>query len=281
MTHPAAGTPATAGAAFLAIDLVAGASTVTSARSHQPAKLLVPVPRGPSVWACTSSFGGGFVGGDHTRLDIRLGPHSRAYVGSQASSKIYKSTPTRPSSSHTTSASLAQDSVLVLAPDPVQPFAGASFLQHQRFSLHPSASLVLLDTLHSGRTARGERWAFNRFLSRNEILVGPDPILLDTLDLDSAHGPIAAPHRTGRFNAIALLILVGPAASPHARVILDSIAARPVPRHADLLLSASPLHDGAIIRIAAVRGEQLTRELHSLLSFLPLLLHHNPWERKG
>ncbi len=57
-----------AGQATLEVTLVAGASTVTSAFAANAMKMLTPVARGQSVWACTSCFGGGLVAGDVTRL---------------------------------------------------------------------------------------------------------------------------------------------------------------------------------------------------------------------
>ena len=268
------------GAACLAVDCVAGLSTVTSARSHQPAKLLVPVPRGHSVWACTSSFGGGLVAGDQTRLDIRLGPGTRCYIGSQASSKIYRTPPSKPSS-HTTTATVGPGALLVFAPDPVQPFAQASYTQTQRFSLAPDASLVLIDWINAGRTARGERWAFHHYHSRNEIFVGPQRTFLDTLVLNPADGALTTPQRLGRFNGLATLTLQGPILKAFADHIVAEIAQRPVPQRPPLLVTASPLRDGALVRIAGVHPEDIGRELRHHLAFLRDLLQDDPWARKG
>lgn len=268
------------GAASLAVDHIAGLSTVTSARSHQPAKLLVPVSRGPSVWACTSSFGGGLVAGDQTRLDIRLGSETRCYIGSQASSKIYRTPAARPSS-HVTTATVGPGALLVFAPDPVQPFAQASYSQSQRFSLAPNANLVLVDWINAGRTARGERWAFHHYHSRNEIFLGPERTFLDTLVLNPADGPLTAPHRMGRFNGLATLTLTGPLLRPYAERLLAGIAERPVPQRAPLLVTASPLRDGALVRIAGVQPEDVGHELSHHLAFLQELLHETPWNRRG
>ncbi|MBL9126886.1 MAG: urease accessory protein UreD [Verrucomicrobiales bacterium] len=271
---------ADAGAAFLTVERVAGASAVTSARCHQPAKLLLPVPRGPSVWACTSSFGGGFVAGDRTRLEIVLAPDTRCYIGSQASSKVYRTPPDRPCS-HTTRARVGRGALLVFAPDPVQPFAGASYSQDQEFELAPSASLVFLDTLHAGRSARGERWAFRCYHARNSILVDAVPVFLDALCLDPADGPLTAHHRMGRFDALASLVLVGPAVAPAAAQVLADVASRPVARRADLCVAASPLADGALVRVAGVRTQDVGDELRRLMRFLNDLLPEQPWDRKG
>src|SRR5580658_2795785 len=106
----------------LEIDVVSGQSTVVSAWASNPLKLLIPRSRGPSVWAYLSSFGGGFVAGDETSLDIRLGPGSRCFVTTQALTKIYRNPRLRPCS-HCLSARLEEQSLLVLAPEPIQAFA--------------------------------------------------------------------------------------------------------------------------------------------------------------
>ena len=63
-----------AGRATLEVATVFGVSTVTSAFASNPMKMLTPVSRGASVWAYTSSFGGGLVAGDQTQLQITVGP---------------------------------------------------------------------------------------------------------------------------------------------------------------------------------------------------------------
>ncbi|HTA28889.1 MAG TPA: urease accessory protein UreD, partial [Candidatus Cybelea sp.] len=75
--------------ARLEVDVVAGQSAATAACASNPMKLLVPRARGGSVWACVGSLGGGFVAGDETSLDVRLGAGARCFLTTQASTKIY------------------------------------------------------------------------------------------------------------------------------------------------------------------------------------------------
>lgn len=157
-----------AGHATLEVEQVAGESAVTSAYASNPLKLLTPRSRGQSVWAFASSFGGGLVAGDQTRLDVRVGAGARCFVGTQASAKIYRNPSCRPCG-HVTQARLEAGALLVFAPEPVQPFAHSSYTQRQEFHLGESAGLVLLDWFCSGRAARGERWAFTRLQTRNEV----------------------------------------------------------------------------------------------------------------
>src|ERR1051325_11366225 len=122
------------GRAHLEVEMVFGESTATSSCATSPLKLLTPCSRGKSVWAYASNFGGGLVAGDETRLDLRIGPGARCFMGSQASTKIYRN-PARLPCSHTTRATLGEGSLLVFAPDAVQAFAGSSYRQRQEFHL--------------------------------------------------------------------------------------------------------------------------------------------------
>src|ERR1051325_6698905 len=76
------------GHAHIRVGAVAGCSTVISSRATSPLRILTPRSRGPSVWAYTSSFGGGLVAGDQTRLGITVDPNATCFLGTQASTKI-------------------------------------------------------------------------------------------------------------------------------------------------------------------------------------------------
>jgi urease accessory protein len=265
--------------ARLEVDVVAGRSAVVAACASNPMKLLVPRPRGGSVWACVGSFGGGFVAGDETSLDVRLGANARCFLTTQASIKIYRNPGHRPCG-HVLRAELEPSSLFVLAPDPIQSFAGSSYTQHQDFFLQPGANLVLLDWFCSGRAACRERWAFSRLQSRNEVFVGSERLLLDSLLLDQTHGPLNGQNRMGRFNCLALIVVTGPMMTAASAQILGEVEALPITRRAELIISASPLRQGAVLRIAGEHGEEVTREVRRRLEFVAELLGDDPWARK-
>ena len=265
--------------AALEVESVFGESTVTSAFASTPLKLLTPRARGKSVWAYTSSFGGGFVAGDETRLDLRIGKGARCFLGTQASTKIYRN-PRALACGHTTQADVQDNALLVFAPDSVQPYAVSSYSQRQTFQLGAGAGLVLVDWFTSGRAARGERWAFDRFQSRNDVFLAGERIFMDSMLLDSASEPITSPHRTGRFNCFALLLLIGDPLQLTAASLLEAISASPVKRGAVLVASASPVRHGAILRVAGESVEQVGLELHQRLRFASALLGDDPWARK-
>ncbi len=276
-----------AGHGVLEVQFVAGQSAVTGFRSASPLKLLAPRPRGPSAWVFTSSFGGGLVAGDQTQLDLRLGAKSRCLLGTQASTKVYRNPRGQPCG-HRTRARMDADTLLVFAPDPVQPFADSSYVQHQDFHLAPSASLVLLDWFTAGRAARGEAWKFHRLQSRNAIHMekheGNPPeeqlVFLDSVLLRAADGPIASQHRVGRYQCFAIVVLLGPLVSSLAKDIGAEVAGRAVDRQASLLAGASSLRDGIVLRLAGTDVESVGREIRRCLAPLETLLGDNPWMRK-
>jgi urease accessory protein len=265
--------------ARLEVDVVAGRSAATAVCASNPMKLLLPRPRGGSVWACLGSFGGGFVAGDETSLDVRLGAHSRCFLTTQASTKIYRNPRLRPCG-HALRADLEAGSLLVLAPDPIQSFAGSTYCQRQEFYLQPGAGLVLLDWFCSGRSARRERWAFTRLQSRNEVFLGQERLLLDSLLLDQDHGALDGANRMGRFNCLALLVMTGPMLAEAAARMLAEVEALPVTRRTELIVSASPIRQGAVLRIAGERSEEVGHEVRRRLAFVGELLGDDPWARK-
>ena len=266
----------------LAVEYIAGQSAVTTCTSRSPLKILVPRPRASSVWAYLSSFGGGLVAGDQTRLRLSVGENARCFVTTQASTKVYRNSQQTPCS-HETVAHVGARGLLVFAPDPIQCFAGSTYTQRQMFHVDNGGSLVLLDWLSCGRGARGERWAFTRYASRNEVFVGgrdPELILLDSTKLDSADGAIDSPARMGRFNCIAVLALLGPSLANHAQAILEEVNNAPVVRGAAVISSANPLRDGVLLRIAGPGVEEVGRVLAGHLAFLGHELGDDPWSRK-
>lgn len=263
----------------LAVNMVAGRSAVTDLWCANPLKVLTPRHRGPSVWAYTTSFGGGFVAGDQTRLNLTVGTGARCFLTTQASTKIYRNPARRPCS-HFLSVSLAKKSLLVLAPDPVQSFADSDYSQSQEFHLEAGAGLVLLDWFCSGRAARGERWNFHSLRSRNEVFMGGKRCLFDSLVLDHAQGSLASAHRLGRFNCVAILAVMGESLATEADALLQETQNNAVAQRAKLIFAASPVKGGALLRVAGERYEDVARLIYRSLGFVSRLLEDDPWARK-
>lgn len=264
--------------AFLEIRRVRGVSTVTSALAENPLKLFTSRTGETSVWAYLSSYGGGFVAGDQTRLDLQLAPQTRCFLSTQASTKVYRNPGALPCG-HQTIATLGEGSLLVFAPDPIQAFAGSAYAQRQEFHLAAGAGLVLVDSLSSGRVACGERWAFQCYASRNEVFVDGSRVFLDALRLRADENP-GSPPLMGRYNCLATLLMVGELVRAGAQALLDEIAAHPVSRAASLVCSASPVAGGVLLRIAGEQTAEVGQALRRHLQFVSPLLGDDPWARK-
>ena len=258
---------------------VAGRSAVVGSWARSPLRLLTPRAPGQSVWAYTSTFGGGMVAGDRTRLEVRVDAGATCFLSTQASTKIYRNPAGLPCA-HELSATLEEDALLILAPDPVQCFAEARYEQRQSFYLQAQSSLVLVDWLSAGRTARGERWSFDRYFSRNEIQREGRKVLLDALLLDAHNGAMNAPHRTGRYNCFATVVVLGPSLRSEATALLTAISQQAIAPRADLLVAASPLAEGVLLRLAGLSVEQVGDAISQQLQFVRSLLDDDPWLRK-
>ncbi|GHJ83914.1 hypothetical protein NliqN6_0316 [Naganishia liquefaciens] len=167
-----------------------------------PLKLLAPVPlpsQPATVRACYMlAYGGGLVAGDTISLHVRVGEGSQLVLLTQGSTKAFKNRiGARPLAlGHVEGGQeenvvtrqrllveLASGSLLLLLPDPIQPFKSSSYIQSQRFVLPaptnggPFASILVLDWYTSGRNAGlgsnsrfQEEWEFALYASTNEII---------------------------------------------------------------------------------------------------------------
>jgi len=262
------------------IEVVDGHSVVTSDRGSAPLKLLCPSRRGPAAWVYTSSFGGGLVAGDVIDLSMNIGPQAQAVLTTQASTKVYHARRSGPAK-QILKATVATDGLLVVWPDFITLFEDAAYEQQQTFNLAADASLVLLEVMTCGRLAMGERWAFDRYASRNTVHIDGVPAVIDSLHLDHQTAGLTHPLRAGRFNAMATLHLIGPRVKEHADALAAHWRNTELPdKDADLMLAVSSTDHGALLRGAATDTETLLAAIYE--STTPLFddLDFRPWERK-
>lgn len=251
-------------------------SVVTRAFATSPLRLLSPRNHGPAAWIYTSSYGGGLVDGDCISLDVDVACRAAAFVSTQASTKAYRS----PGGTQAdVSARIGPEALLVMAPDPVVCFTGARYRQRQRFDVAEDGALVLVDSLVSGRCAAGERWAFEAYESRIDVVVGGRLAVHDPVALRASDGALA--ERVGRFDVLAVLILAGAPLCHEAAKIVGTISRQQVTRRPEQLAAAFPIGEhGCIVRIAGTSVERVRGTVRSLLSFVPERLEDDPWTRK-
>jgi urease accessory protein len=243
VTSAAIATRVPPGEGWLRFERVDGETAIVASRATSPLQLLAPRRRGACAWAVLSSHGGGLVGGDAVSLDVEAGPGAVAAITTQAETKVYRCAGGR-SASQRLRARVAAGAALAWVPDPVSPFAGARYEQRQDFDLAAGASLLAVDEVVAGRTARGERWTFDRYATRTEVRVDGRLALGDALVL-------AASPALASFDAFALVLAIGPAFDACARAMQEEAEALGTAAGAALLAAASPVEGGAIVRCAA------------------------------
>ena len=107
-------------------------SVVTRAFATAPLLLLHPRNHGHAAWIYTATYGGGLVDGDAISLDIAVDRGAAAVLATQAATKVYRSPA---GTSVQLTAAVGDDAVLVVIPDPVVCFAGASYRQAQQLNI--------------------------------------------------------------------------------------------------------------------------------------------------
>ena len=104
-------------------------------------------------------------------------------------------------------------------------------------------------------------------------------VVFDSTRLSGVEGDLAS--RMGRFDVLCSIAIVGPRFRDEVRAIAESIAASPVERRADLLVSAAALGDsGCLLRVVGRSVEQVTGVVRGYLAFGSGLIGDDPWTRK-
>jgi urease accessory protein len=245
-------------------------SVVLASRDHSPLKLLNPDNHGHAAWVYQSSYGGGLVGVDHVRLQVRVDDGASLFLSTQASSKVYREA----RSALTLDAAVGDDALFINWPDPVVCFAGAGLVQQQKVALERRGSLLLVDAFTSGRAARGERWQFERLESRVDVDVAGAPVLREALTLSGAHGALV--ERLRDFDAFATVVLAGPALSAVCEALDGQVRALQPG-----LAACSRTKFGAVLRLGAHDAGELGTRLKGLLgAHVHALLGDDPVARK-
>jgi urease accessory protein len=250
-------------------------SVVTRARAASPLRLLMPKNDGTAAWVYTSTFGGGLVGGDCIDLDMEIGPGAACFLSTQSSTKVYRS---RLGAESRVSARVAPGGFLAIVPDPVVCFRASRFRQLQRVDLAGDAGLVFVDWVTSGRRAAGERWAFHEYTTCLQVRVDGRLLVHDAVTLRAAE--IDVSEQMGRFDVLALVVMMGPRVREAAKALVERIGTSPLGRRADRIASAAVVGDGCVLRVAGVSVEEVAHTVREWCACLPRELGDDPWSRK-
>lgn len=190
-----------------------GASQLSRCLGLPPIKFINPRPQGGSCQVYVSNYGGGLVDGDAIRMRVKCSEGTRLYLGTQASTKVYKGA-LREGSSQETLGTVHANALAVVCPDPVVPFADSRYRQTQSWQVHPLGELIVLDWLQPGRSARGEVFAYSSVRSELRITrPGGAPVLVERFSLEPDSQD---PFRCGRFGVFRSFLtaaFIGPRAT--------------------------------------------------------------------
>ncbi|KDO29480.1 hypothetical protein SPRG_06019 [Saprolegnia parasitica CBS 223.65] len=257
---------------------VTGETLATHEYAAYPLKFLRPTssiaPGFHTSVICILGYGGGLVSRDHTKIVVDAGDSTSVVLCTQATTKVFKCIPDPARADDRTKqdlhVSVRANATFLLLPDPVTCYANAKYCQRQTFNVDPTATLVVLDWLTSGRLARGEHWAFDTYESCNEIYIthanGPStPLVVDRLRLRQDE-TIPLRTRMGGMHVMGTLVLCGPRVMALVAQLLTDGARKQLAPHqapvpsgrlaqsslSDVRSAVSPLGpNGAILRFGA------------------------------
>lgn len=244
------------------------------------------------------SAGGGLVAGDTVNLQVQVDSDCHLVLLTQGNTKVFKDRPggsyaTMHGSSGRAASSLSagssnntatrqrmrvriqQNASIILLPAPVACFKDASYSQHQTFELQDptTSSLLLLDWFTSGRQSRGENWQFERYRSRNEVIIDGRTIINDVLLLECE----AFGKRMAHFTCYCNLFICGQALtslSEHFRQLSQDETQYQQAATKDLIWSYSELEKdrAAVVRCAGIETEIIKDWLAQQLKTLEILI---------
>ncbi|QKG57145.1 urease accessory protein UreD [Hymenobacter sp. BRD128] len=209
-------------------------SRLVASRSIQPLKIINPAaPASPACHAVLASYGGGLLAGDSIRLRVRCEEASRLLLSTQANTRIFKSLDSRPAE-QLTEGYVAENALVVVLPDPLVPQAASRYRQVQHWHLAQSATLLLADWWHAGRTDAGEKFAFTTFATELRVHVAGRLALLDRFALRPAEHLATSQATFGPYHSALSIYLVGPPAGAQFRRLAAALRQLPPPGQTDL-----------------------------------------------
>lgn len=219
---------------------------------------------GPAT-LCLQSPTGGIAQGDRHRLSLRAreGAHVRVTAG--AATKVME----MERNYGATRAEVVADagSVVEWCPRPTIVHANARYLQDTVADVHPTATAFLWDVFVPGRLARGERFDFERVVSRTVVRRDGDVLFRDGTDLrgDEADRPGLLGERSVVAAAYAI-----PPADVDAGVLADALhEAVAGAEGVDGGASTLPNGGGAFVRVLADRSPDAVEALEAVRRAFP------------
>ena len=273
------------------VERVGGRSRLTSCLSIAPLKILTPDSEADYSTVVLSGYGGGLVAGDSVRLDIRCGREAKLFLGTQAFTKVYKSTDGQVAHQEI-AGHIEPGGCVVALPDPVVPYAKSVFVQNQVWRLREGAVLVLLDGGTAGRGERGERFQYSSYTSNITVYREGELLLVERFD---SQPDLQTAERIGGFGeyaAFANAFIIATPESTAYGACKEALSEALAPRLAgqltespdgELMVSLAEARPGLLVLRSLGRVHQSLDEVMRALTqmaSLPEILDSNPLHRK-
>jgi urease accessory protein len=176
---------------------------------HDPCRVLFPRPaHGDPLTAVLLMTSGGFAGGDHVRVQVRVGADAAALVTTQAAEKFYRSL--GPAARFEVDAQVEPGAWLEWLPQEAILFEGARARRSAAFGVRGSGQLLASDTIVFGRLARGENFRQGSLFDRWQVRRDGRLVWADVLKLDGDLPAIFAdPAALAGAEALGTVVYVG------------------------------------------------------------------------
>ena len=248
--------------------LVRERSRITDLVSKKPLKVLVPGSRnGEYVQAILSNYGGGFVAGDKSEVEILCEEGALLFVGQQANGRVYKN-PNGYSTSMNIMGTIGSKGSVVQYSEPLVLHKGADFVQTQHWDLAEESSFANIEIVSGGRIGNGESFNFKRLLMQQEIYSNQQLLYKDVLKIEPDRQDPSQNGMFGAFYHMLNIIVMGKFVEGTS--ILDADCGHAPNKYT---LAVAPLVCGGV----SVRA--LSLEVSSLEMFVKKLMQK--WEQQG
>ena len=206
---------------------------------------------------------GGLVGGDHVSVEAQLHAGTHVLMTSPSANRVYRSL-SEPAVQEV-HLSVGPEARLEWLPEVTIPFAGSRLCQSIHVDLAPGATVVMWDTIASGRVAMRERWAFAAV--ENEICIRT-PLggsVVERYRLYPGRLPESV-GLVGGWDYVASLFVIGDAVDADVWKRLDVALAAILEQRPGLVLGAvsTPATPGLAVKFVARTAPDLTETLAAI-----------------
>jgi len=257
----AVGVPGKDGALELTFASNAGGTELVRDYATVPFHVSGTLGHGPHPDASTvfvQSPTGGVAQGDRHDISVAVREDAIAHVSTQSSTKVL--TMERNYAAADATLSVESGGHLDYVPEPTILHADSRCYQELTVELGRDATAVVSDVVVPGRLARGERFEFERYLSRVRA-EGSDGLLFeDATHLTPAEADPRAPGVLGEYDVYGTLFVVDPDGDA---VGSDALHDAVADREARAGATALPNDAGVAVRALGDRAETVTGALHA------------------